>query len=59
MSFLQLFSDGSPIVWYIPHPKHPSALTECLEGLDSGRFRHMTSVQIPSEVLKMHKCWRC
>ena len=59
MSILQLFSDGSPLVWYIPHPKHRSALTECLEGLDTGRFRHMTSVQIPSEVLKMHKCWRC
>ena len=58
MTFLQLFSDGSPLVWYIPHPNHPSALTECLEGLDSGRFCHMTSVRIPSEVLKMPKCWR-
>jgi hypothetical protein len=59
MSYLQLFSDGSLLVWYIPHPNHPYALTECLEGLDSGRFTHMTSVQIPSEVLKMSNCWRC
>ena len=59
MSCLQLFSDGSPIVWYIPHPKNPYALTECLEGLESGRFTHMTSVQIPSEVLNMSNCWRC
>jgi len=59
MSYLQLFSDGSPLVWYIPHPNHPYAQTECLEGLDSGRFTHMTSVQIPSEVLNMPNCWRC
>jgi hypothetical protein len=59
MQTLPLFSDGSPIVWYIPHPKHPYALTECLEGLDSGRFTHMSSVEIPSEVLEMPNCWRC
>ena len=59
MQILPLFSNGSSIVWYIPHPNHPSALTECLEGLDSGRFTHMTSVEIPSEVLKMPNCWYC
>jgi hypothetical protein len=59
MQTLPLFSDGSLLSWYIPHPNHPNALTECLEGLDSGRFTHMTSVQIPSEVLKMANCWRC
>jgi hypothetical protein len=59
MQTLSLFSDGSPIVWYIPHPRHPYALTECLEGLDSGRFTHMTSVEIPSDVLEIPNCWRC
>ena len=58
MQTLTLFSDGSPIKWYIPHPRHPCALTECLEGLDSGRFTHMTSVEIPSDVLEMPNCWR-
>ena len=59
MQTLRLFSDGSPIEWYIPHPRHPYALTECLEGLDSGRFTHMTSVEIPSDVLEIPNCWRC
>jgi hypothetical protein len=59
MQILPLFSDGSPIEWYIPHPRHPYALTECLEGLDSGRFTHMTSVEIPSDVLEIPNCWRC
>lgn len=59
MQCLTLFSSGSPIMWYIPHPNHPSALTECLEGLDSGKFTHMTNVELPSEVLKMPNCWRC
>jgi hypothetical protein len=59
MSSLTLFSDGSPILWYIPHPNHPSAFNECLDGMKSGKFKYMTSVQIPTEVLKMSKCWRC
>ena len=59
MQILPLFSDGSPIVWYIPHPRHPYALTECLEGLDSGRLTHMTNVEIPSDVLEIPNCWRC
>jgi hypothetical protein len=58
MQTLTLFSNGSPMVWYIPHPRHPYALTECLEGLDSGRFTHMSSVEIPSKVLEMPNCWR-
>ena len=59
MQTLPLFSNGSPLIWYIPHPKHPYALTECLEGLNSGRFTHMSSVEIPSEVLEMPNCWSC
>ena len=58
MQTLTLFSNRSPIVWYIPHPRHPYALNECLEGLNSGRFTHMSSVEIPSEVLEMPNCWR-
>jgi hypothetical protein len=57
MQTLPLFSDGSHLVWYIPHPNHPHAITECLEGLDSGRFTHMSSVEIPSQVLEMPNCW--
>ena len=57
MQTLTLFSNG-PLRWYIPHPNHPSALNECLDGIGTGRFTHMTIVQIPSEVLKISKCWR-
>ena len=59
MTTVSLFSDGSPIVWYIPHPSHRMAAIECLQGLNSGRFTHAVDVQIPTEVLKMSKCWRC
>ena len=59
MTTLSLFSDGSPIVWYIPHPSNHMAAKECLQGLNSGRFTHVVDVQIPTEVLKMSKCWRC
>jgi hypothetical protein len=59
MTTLSLFSDGSLIVWYIPHPSHQMAAIECLQGLNSGRFTHAVDVQIPTEVLKMSKCWRC
>ena len=58
MQCLPFFSNGSQLMWYIPHPNHPHALTECLQGLDSGRFTHMSSVDIPSEVLEMSNCWR-
>lgn len=59
MSTLPLFSDGSQIVWYIPHPMNLLANRECLEGISSGRFTHVTSVEVPSEVLNMPSCWRC
>jgi len=57
MQTLTFFSNG-PLKWYIPHPNHPSALNECLDGIGTGKFTHMTCVQIPSEVLNISKCWR-